>query len=96
VPTDSPCYAAAVIAAVRRNGTRYSVTAPGANVAETSYTAFTSKKALHVTARLIVHRAVVTPLAPNPAPANLPDASVAAIRPREKSGLISARTGHYA
>jgi hypothetical protein len=90
---DSAYYAAAVIAAVRRNGARFSVTAPvtpairaaitaigedawkaieypqaiwddqlscwisDAEVAETSYTAFTSKnKALHVTARLIVRR----------------------------------------
>jgi hypothetical protein len=90
---DSAYYSAAVIAAVRRNGARFSVTAPvtaairaaiaaipedawqairypqaiwddqlgcwvsDAEVAETSYTAFTSKKkALHVTARLIVRR----------------------------------------
>jgi hypothetical protein len=86
-------YYAAVIAAIRRNGARFSVTAPAtaairaaiaaipenartaikylqaiwddqlgcwvsdAEVAETSYTAFTSKKMdLHVTARLIVRR----------------------------------------
>jgi hypothetical protein len=90
---DSDYYTAAVIAAVRRNGARFSVTAPvtaairaaiaaipedawtaiaypqavwddqlgcwvsDAEVAETPYTAFTSKKkALHVTARLIVRR----------------------------------------
>ena len=90
---DSAYYTAAVIAAVRRNGARYSVTAPvtaairaaiagipeeawtaiaypqavwddplgcwvsDAEVAETSYAAFTSKKkALHVAARLIVRR----------------------------------------
>ena len=90
---DSAYYAAAVIAAVRRNGARFSVTAPvtaairaaiagipddawtaiaypqavwddqlgcwvsDAEVAETPYTAFTSKKKeLHVTARLIVRR----------------------------------------
>jgi hypothetical protein len=93
VRMDSAYYAAAVIAAVRRNGARFSVTAPvtaavrtviaaipeeawqaikypqavwddqlgcwasDAEVAETSYTAFTSKKKqLHVTARLIVRR----------------------------------------
>ena len=93
VRMDSAYYAAAVIAAVRRNGARFSVTAPvtaairaaiaaipedawmpirypqaiwddqlgcwvsDAEVAETTYTAFTSKKkALHVTARLIVRR----------------------------------------
>jgi hypothetical protein len=93
VRMDSAYYAAAVIAAVRRNGARFSVTTPvttairtaiagipeyawmpirypqavwddqlscwvsDAEVAETSYTAFTSKKkALHVTARLIVRR----------------------------------------
>ena len=93
VRMDSAYYSAAVIAAVRRNGARFSVTAPvtaairaaiaaipedawqairypqaiwddqlgcwvsDAEVAETSYTAFTSKKkALHVTARLIVRR----------------------------------------
>jgi hypothetical protein len=90
---DSAYYAAAVIAAVRRSGARFSVTAPvtaairaaiaaipegawqaiaypqaiwddqlgcwvsDAEVAEASYTAFTSKKKeLHVTARLIVRR----------------------------------------
>ena len=90
---DSAYYAAAVIAAIRRNGARFSVTAPvtaairaaiaaipedawtaieypqaiwddqlscwtsDAEVAETGYTAFTSKKKeLHVTARLIVRR----------------------------------------
>ena len=90
---DSAYYAAAVIAAIRRNGARFSVTAPAnaairaaitaipedawtaieypqaiwddqlgcwisdAEVAQTQYTAFTSKtKALHVTARLIVRR----------------------------------------
>jgi hypothetical protein len=93
VRMDSAYYAAAVIAAVRRNGARFSVTAPvnagiravvaaigedawtpiaypqavwddqlgcwvsDAEVAEVSYTAFTSKKKeLHVTARLIVRR----------------------------------------
>ena len=93
VRMDSAYYAAAVIAAVRRNGARFSVTAPvsaairaaitgipqdawqpieypqaiwddqlgrwvsDAEIAETSYTAFTSKKKkLHVTARLIVRR----------------------------------------
>jgi Transposase DDE domain group 1 len=93
VRMDSAYYTAAVIAAVRRNGARFSVTAPvnagiraaiaaipedawtaiaypqalwddqlgcwvsDAEVAETGYTAFTSKKkALHVTARLIVRR----------------------------------------
>jgi Transposase DDE domain group 1 len=93
VRMDSAYYAAAVIAAVRRNGARFSVTAPvtaairtaiaaigedawqairypqaiwddqlgcwvsDAEVAETTYTAFTSKKKeLHVTARLIVRR----------------------------------------
>jgi hypothetical protein len=93
VRMDSAYYAAAVIAAVRRNGARFSVTAPAApairaaiaaipedawqaieypqavwddqlscwisdaEVAETPYTAFTSKKkALQVTARLIVRR----------------------------------------
>jgi hypothetical protein len=93
VRMDSAYYAAAVIAAVRRSGARFSVTAPvtaavraaitavpedawqaieypqaiwddqlncwisDAEVAETLYTAFTSKKkALHVTARLIVRR----------------------------------------
>ena len=93
VRMDSAYYTAAVIAAVRRNGARFSVTAPvtaairnviaaipedgwqaikyphavwddqlncwtsDAEVAETSYAAFTSKKkALHVTARLIVRR----------------------------------------
>jgi hypothetical protein len=93
VRMDSAYYAAAVIAAVRRSGARFSVTAPAtaairtaiasvpdeawtaikypqavwddqlacwvsdAEVAETSYTAFTSKKKdLHVTARLIVRR----------------------------------------
>jgi Transposase DDE domain group 1 len=93
VRMDSAYYAAAVVAAVRRNGARFSVTAPvtaairaaiagipedawqairypqavwddqldcwvsDAEVAETSYTAFTSKKkSLHVTARLIVRR----------------------------------------
>jgi hypothetical protein len=93
VRMDSAYYAAAVIAAVRRNDARFSVTAPvtaairaaiagipedawqpieypqavwddqlgcwvsDAEVAETQYTAFTSKKkALHVTARLIVRR----------------------------------------
>jgi hypothetical protein len=90
---DSAYYTAAVIAAVRRSGARFSVTAPAsaavraaiagiaedawtpirypqavwddqlgcwvsdAEVAETQYTAFTSKKkGLHVTARLIVRR----------------------------------------
>jgi hypothetical protein len=90
---DSACYTAAVIAAIRRNGARFSVTAPvsaairtaiaavpedawtaieypqaawddqlgcwvsDAEVAGTTYTAFTSKKKeLHVTARLIVRR----------------------------------------
>ena len=90
---DSAYYTAAVIAAVRRNGARFSVTAPvnaairaaiagipedgwqaieypqavwddqlgcwvsDAEVAEATYTAFTSKKKeLHVTARLIVRR----------------------------------------
>jgi hypothetical protein len=90
---DSAYYAAAVIAAIRRNGARFSVTAPvsaairaaittipqdawqpieypqaiwddqldcwisDAEVAQTSYAAFTSKnKELHVTARLIVRR----------------------------------------
>jgi hypothetical protein len=91
---DSAYYAAAVIAAVRRNGARFSVTAPvnssiraaiaaipedawtaieypqavwddqlgcwvsDAEIAETSYAAFTSKKdkELHVTARLIIRR----------------------------------------
>jgi hypothetical protein len=94
VRMDSAYYAAAVIAAVRRNGARFSVTAPvtaairtaiaaipedtwqaieypqavwddqldcwtsDAEVAQTQYTAFTSKKDkdLHVTARLIVRR----------------------------------------
>jgi hypothetical protein len=93
VRMDSAYYAAAVIAAIRRNGARFSVTAPvsaairaaiaaipedawtaieypqavwddqldcwvsDAEVAETGYTAFTSKKkALQVTARLIVRR----------------------------------------
>jgi hypothetical protein len=94
VRTDSAYYAAAVIAAIRRNGARFSVTAPvstairaaiaaipddawtaieypqaiwddqlgcwisDAEVAETQYAAFTSKKDkdLHVTARLIVRR----------------------------------------
>jgi hypothetical protein len=93
VRMDSAYYAAAVIDAVRRNGARFSVTAPvtpairaaiavipadawtpiaypqavwddqlncwvsDAEVAETQYTAFTSKKKeLHVTARLIVRR----------------------------------------
>jgi hypothetical protein len=93
VRMDSAYYAAAVIAAVRRNGARFSVTAPvtpviraaiaaipedawtaieypqaiwdeqlgcwvsDAEVAETPYTAFTSKKkSLRVTARLIVRR----------------------------------------
>jgi Transposase DDE domain group 1 len=93
VRADSAYYSAAVIAAVRRAGARFSVTAPvtsvirtaiagipedawtpiaypqavwddqlrcwtsDAEVAETEYTAFTSKKkALHVTARLIVRR----------------------------------------
>ena len=93
VRMDSACYAAAVIAAVRRGGARFSVTAPvtasiraaiaaisedawtpvkypqavwddqlgcwasDAEVAETRYAAFTSKKKeLHVTARLIVRR----------------------------------------
>ena len=93
VRMDSGYYTAAVIAAVRRNGARFSVTAPvtaairaaiagipedartaieylqavwddqlgcwvsDAEVAETQYTAFTSKmKALHVTVRLIVRR----------------------------------------
>jgi hypothetical protein len=93
VRMDSACYAAAVIAAVRRAGARFSVTAPvsaairaaitaipedawtaieypqaiwddqlgcwvsDAEVAQVQYTAFTSKKkALHVTARLIVRR----------------------------------------
>src|SRR5690242_15499951 len=90
---DSAYYAAAVIAAIRRNGARFSVTAPvtpairtaiaaipedawtaieypqaiwddqlgcwvsDAEIAETTYAAFTSKnKDLHVTARLIVRR----------------------------------------
>jgi hypothetical protein len=93
VRMDSAYYAAAVIAAIGRNGARFSVTAPvtpaigaaiagmpeeswtpirypqalwddqlgcwisDAELAETTYTAFTSKKkALHVTARLIVRR----------------------------------------
>lgn len=93
VRMDSAYYTAAIIAAIRRNGARFSVTAPvtaairtaiagipedawtpirypqavwddqpgcwvsDAEVAETSYEAFTSKKkALHVTARLIVRR----------------------------------------
>jgi hypothetical protein len=93
VRMDSAYYTAAVIAAVRRNGARFSVTAPvnagiraaiaavpedawtpirypqalwddqlrcwvsNAEVAETEYTAFTSKKKeLQVTARLIVRR----------------------------------------
>jgi hypothetical protein len=93
VRMDSAYYAAAVIAAVRRNGARFSVTAPvtaairaaiagipedawqpiaypqavwddqlgcwvsDAEVAETSYAAFTSKKkSLQATARLIVRR----------------------------------------
>jgi Transposase DDE domain group 1 len=93
VRMDSAYFAAAVIAAVRRNGARFSVTAPvtaairaaiagipedswtaiaypqavwddqlgcwvsDAEVAETPYAAFTSKKKeLHVTARLIVRR----------------------------------------
>src|SRR5690349_7303570 len=94
VRMDSAYYAAAVIAAIRRAGARFSVTAPmsasiraaidaiagnawtaieypqaiwddqlgcwvsDAEVAETSYAAFTSKKDkdLHVTARLIVRR----------------------------------------
>jgi hypothetical protein len=93
VRMDSAYYAACVVAAVRRNGARFSVTAPvtgairtaiaaipedawqairypqavwddqlgcwvsDAEVAETSYAAFTSKKKeLHVTARLIVRR----------------------------------------
>ena len=93
VRADSAYYTASVIAAARRNGARFSVTAPvnagiraaiaaipedawtpiaypqaiwddqlgcwasDAEVAETSYTAFTSKKKeLHVTARLIVRR----------------------------------------
>jgi hypothetical protein len=94
VRMDSAYYMAAAIAAVRRNGARFSVTAPvsaairaaitaipdgawtaikypqaiwddqlgcwvsDAEVAETSYAAFTSKKdkRLHVTARLIVRR----------------------------------------
>jgi hypothetical protein len=93
VRMDSAYYAAAVIAAIRRGGARFSVTAPvnagirtaiaaigedawtpieypqaiwddqlrcwasDAEVAETTYTAFTSKKKdLHVTARLIVRR----------------------------------------
>jgi hypothetical protein len=93
VRMDSAYYAAAVIAAIRRNGARFSVTAPvtaairaaiaaipedawtaiaypqaiwddqlhcwvsDAEVAETSYAAFTSKKKdLHVTARLVVRR----------------------------------------
>jgi Transposase DDE domain group 1 len=93
VRMDSAYYAAAVISAVRRNGARFSVTAPvtaairaaiagipdgawrpiaypqavwddqlgcwvsDAEVAETPYAAFTSKrKSLHVTARLIVRR----------------------------------------
>jgi hypothetical protein len=93
VRMDSAYYAAAVIAAVRRSGARFSVTAPAsasiraaiaaipedawtaieypqaiwddqlgcwisdAEVAETGYTAFTSKKKeLQVTARLIVRR----------------------------------------
>jgi hypothetical protein len=93
VRMDSAYYTAAVIAAIRRSGARFSVTAPvsaairaavaaipedawqaiaypqaiwddqlgcwvsDAEVAETGYTAFTSKKKeLHVTARLIVRR----------------------------------------
>jgi DDE family transposase len=93
VRMDSAYYAAAVIAAVRRSGARFSVTAPvtaviraaiagipeqswtpirypqavwddqlgcwvsDAELAETTYTAFTSKKKeLHVTARLVVRR----------------------------------------
>jgi hypothetical protein len=93
VRMDSAYYTAAVIAAVRRSGARFSVTAPvsaavraaiaaipedawqaieypqavwddqlgcwvsDAEVTETSYTAFTSKKkSLHVSARLIVRR----------------------------------------
>jgi hypothetical protein len=93
VRMDSAYYTAAVIAAIRRNGARFSVTAPvtpairtaiagipeeswapirypqavwddqlgcwisDAELAETTYTAFTSKKkALYVTARLIVRR----------------------------------------
>jgi hypothetical protein len=93
VRADSAYYAAAVIAAIRRGGARFSVTAPvsaairaaiaaipegawqpieypqaiwddqlgcwvsDAEVAQTQYTAFTSKKKeLHVTARLIVRR----------------------------------------
>jgi hypothetical protein len=93
VRMDSAYYTAAVIAAVRRNGAKFSVTTPvnagvraaiaavpedawqaiaypqalwddqlgcwvsDAEVAEAAYTAFTSKKkALHVTARLIVRR----------------------------------------
>jgi len=94
VRMDSAYYAAAVIAAIRRSGARFSVTAPvnsairaaitaipqdswqaikypraiwddqlscwtsDAEVAETSYAAFSSKKdkELHVTARLIVRR----------------------------------------
>jgi Transposase DDE domain group 1 len=93
VRMDSAYYAAAVIAAIRRGGARFSVTAPvtpairaaiaaipegtwqaiaypqaiwddqlgcwasDAEVAETEYTAFTSKKKeLHVTARLLVRR----------------------------------------
>jgi hypothetical protein len=93
VRMDSAYYTAAVIAAIRRNGARFSVTAPvtaairaaiaaipegawtpirypqaiwddqlscwisDAEIAETQYTAFTSKKKeLHVTARLIVRR----------------------------------------
>jgi hypothetical protein len=94
VRMDSAYYAAAAIGAIRRNGARFSVTAPvtaairtaiaaipqdtwkaieypqavwddqlscwtsDAEVAETQYTAFTSKKDkdLHVTARLIVRR----------------------------------------
>jgi Transposase DDE domain group 1 len=103
VRMDSAYYAAAVIAAVRRSGARFSVTAPvtaairaaiaavpedawtpvrypravwddqlncwtsDAEVAETAYTAFTSKKKeLHVTARLIVRR--VRDLNPQAAP----------------------------
>jgi hypothetical protein len=93
VRTDSAYYAAAVIAAIRHSGARFSVTAPvtpairaaiaaipedawqaiaypqaiwddqlgcwasDAEVAETEYAAFTSKKKeLHVTARLLVRR----------------------------------------
>jgi hypothetical protein len=92
VRADSAYYSAAVIAAARRAGARFSVTAPansairaaiaaigedawtpirypraiwddqldcwisGAEVAETQYTAFTSKKGQAVTARLIVRR----------------------------------------